>query len=89
MASLKLLTKTTIWSSHSAALVILGLSLILRNYKHIIEYEKDKALHKTPFYMASSIMDLQCITKVNKVVSHTASKVVGLVEVAMRTISLH
>ncbi|KAG2343753.1 hypothetical protein BDR05DRAFT_947869 [Suillus weaverae] len=57
--------------------------------ENLHEYEEDEALPGTPFYLGSSIMDLQCMTKVDKVVSHTASEVVGLIEVAMRTTSLH
>ncbi|KAG1883236.1 hypothetical protein F4604DRAFT_1677596 [Suillus subluteus] len=88
-ASLKLLTKAPIRSSYSATLVVLGLGLILRDCKHVIEYEEDEALPGTPFYLASSIMDLQCMLQVDSIVSYTASEVVGLIEIAMNASSRH
>ncbi|KAG1873079.1 hypothetical protein F4604DRAFT_1681149 [Suillus subluteus] len=88
-ASLKLLTKAPIRSSYSATLVVLGLGLILRDCKRVIEYEEDEALPGTPFYLASSIMDLQCMLQVDSIVSYTASEVVGLIEIAMNASSHH
>ncbi|KAG1794445.1 uncharacterized protein HD556DRAFT_1443011 [Suillus plorans] len=87
MASLELLTNASIRSSHSAALVVLGLGLILRDCKRVIEYEEEEALPGTPSYLASSIMDLQCMIKVDSAISHTASSIVGLIELAMKATS--
>ncbi|KAG2050551.1 hypothetical protein BDR06DRAFT_1064676 [Suillus hirtellus] len=87
MASLELLTKAPIRSSDSAALVVLGLGLILRDCKRVIEYEEDEALPGTPSYLASSIMDLQCMIKVDRAISDAASSIVGLIELAMKATS--
>ncbi|KAG1819994.1 hypothetical protein EV424DRAFT_1347324 [Suillus variegatus] len=87
MASLELLTNASIRSSHSAALVVLGLGLILRDCKRVIEYEEEEALPGTPSYLASLIMDLQCMIKVDSAISHTASSIVGLIELAMKATS--
>ncbi|KAG2046526.1 hypothetical protein BDR06DRAFT_977442 [Suillus hirtellus] len=87
MASLELLMKAPIRSSDSAALVVLGLGLILRDCKRVIEYEEDEALPGTPSYLASSIMDLQYMIKVDRAISDAASSIVGLIELAMKVTS--
>ncbi|KAG1743577.1 uncharacterized protein EDB91DRAFT_1247077 [Suillus paluster] len=64
MASMQMLIKTPIMSSYLAALVVLGLGLILRDCKRIIEYEEDEAPPDTPSYLAGSFLDLQCLIEV-------------------------
>ncbi|KAG1801990.1 uncharacterized protein BJ212DRAFT_1304913 [Suillus subaureus] len=89
MASLELMRKAPIQSVYSAALVVLGLGMILRDCKRVIEYEEDEAPPGTPSYLASSNLDLQCIIKVDDAISHMVCKVVGLIEVAMKAASGH
>ncbi|KAG2137106.1 uncharacterized protein EDB93DRAFT_1253722 [Suillus bovinus] len=87
MASLEVLTQAPIRSSSSGALVVLGLGLILRDCKRVIEYEEDEAPPGTPIYLASSIMDLQCMIKVDNAIRHTLCAIVGLIELAMKATS--
>ncbi|KAG1887756.1 hypothetical protein F4604DRAFT_1674924 [Suillus subluteus] len=87
MASLEVLTQAPIRSSSSGALVVLGLGLILRDCKQVIKYEEDEAPPGTPIYLASSIMDLQCMIKVDNTIRHTLCAIVGLIELAMKATS--
>ncbi|KAG2062909.1 hypothetical protein BDR04DRAFT_1164491 [Suillus decipiens] len=89
MASLELMKKAPIQSAYSAALVVLGLGMILRDCKHVIEYEEDEAPPGTPSCLASSNLDLQCIIMVDDAISHMACQVVGLIKVAMKAASGH
>ncbi|KAG1837483.1 hypothetical protein F4604DRAFT_1692201 [Suillus subluteus] len=73
-----------IQSAYSAVLVVLGLGLLLRDCKRIMEYEEDEAHPDAPYYLPISVLDLQIILKVNSTISHVAGTVVGLIELAMR-----
>ncbi|KAG2125352.1 uncharacterized protein EDB93DRAFT_1110245 [Suillus bovinus] len=52
-----------------------------------LEYEEDEAPPGTPIYLASSIMDLQCMIKVDNAIRHTLCAIVGLIELAMKATS--
>ncbi|KAG1830728.1 hypothetical protein DFJ58DRAFT_848381 [Suillus subalutaceus] len=84
IGSLDLLTEAPIQSAYSAALVVLGLGLLLRDCKRVMEYEEDEAHPDAPYYLPISVLDLQIILKVDSAISHVTGTVVGLIELAMR-----
>lgn len=84
ISSLDMLKEAPIQSAYSAALVVLGLGLLLRDCKRVMEYEEDEAHPDTPSYLAISVLDLQSILKVDGAISHVAGTVVGLIELTMR-----
>ncbi|KAG1850129.1 hypothetical protein F4604DRAFT_1687212 [Suillus subluteus] len=84
IGSLDLLTEAPIQSAYSAAIVVLGLRLLLRDCKHVMEYEEDEAHPDALYYLPISVLDLQIILKVDSAISHVAGTVVGLIELAMR-----
>ncbi|KAG1866759.1 hypothetical protein F4604DRAFT_1928056 [Suillus subluteus] len=84
IGSLDLLTEAPIQSAYSAALVVLGLGLLLRDCKCVMEYKEDEAHPDAPYYLPISVLDLQIILKVESAISHIAGTVVGLIELAMR-----
>ncbi|KAG0702161.1 hypothetical protein DFH29DRAFT_875337 [Suillus ampliporus] len=82
--SLMMLINAPMVTTYSAGLVILGLGLLLRDCKCIMEYEEDEALHDTPSYLASSFCDITCMVKVDRAVCDVKSRIMGLIEVASK-----
>jgi hypothetical protein len=82
-AGLKMLMNAPLTSADSAMLVVLGLGLLLRDCKHAMEYEEDEAASDAPSYLANSVLNIACITKVDSAGRHVLCRVVGLIEAAM------
>jgi hypothetical protein len=85
MAGLKLLGNAPVVTAYSAIRAVLGLGLMLRDCKRVIEYEEDEALPGTPSYLANSFLDLECMTKVDAARADLKCTIVGLIENATRS----
>jgi hypothetical protein len=72
IGSLDMLTEAPSQSAYSAALVVLGLGLLLRDSKCVMEYEEEEADPDTPSYLSGSVLDLQFILKIDSAISHVA-----------------
>lgn len=81
-AALKMLKNAPLTSADSAMLVVLGLGLLLRDCKHAMEYEEEEATSDTPSYLANSVLNVSCISKVDSIGRHVLGEVVGLIEAA-------
>lgn len=83
MGCLKMLGNAPVVTADSAILAVLGIGLMLRDCKRVIEYEEDEALPDTPSYLANSFMDLNCMIKLEGHRANLLCTIVGLIEVAM------
>ncbi|KAG1798094.1 uncharacterized protein HD556DRAFT_1463521 [Suillus plorans] len=80
MASLNKLQTCPISGPSSAMPVILGIGLLYRESKRVIEYEEDEADPNTPFYLPHSAIDLQFLVALDEAVREVLFSVVGQIE---------
>ncbi|KAG2112713.1 uncharacterized protein F5147DRAFT_771253 [Suillus discolor] len=83
-ASLKKLRTANISNATSAISVVLGLGMLFRECKRVIEYEEDEAPLDTPAYLANFVFDLSFLHLLEGAVSDVLSSVVGIIELQMR-----
>ncbi|KAG1818403.1 hypothetical protein EV424DRAFT_1347668 [Suillus variegatus] len=83
-ASLKKLRTANISNATSAISVVLGLGMLFRECKRVIEYEEDEAPLDTSAYLANFVFDLSFLHLLEGVVSDVLSSVVGIIELQMR-----
>ncbi|KAG1846293.1 hypothetical protein F4604DRAFT_1688437 [Suillus subluteus] len=79
-ASLETLQTFPISGAPSAMPVVLGIELLYRESKQVIEYEEDEADPNTPFYLPSSALDLQFLVALDDAVREVLATVVGHIE---------
>ncbi|KAG1729106.1 uncharacterized protein EDB91DRAFT_1253201 [Suillus paluster] len=60
--------------------VILGIGLLYRESKRVIEYEEDEADPNTPFYLPGSAFDLEVLVSLDQVVRQVLATVVEHIE---------
>ncbi|KAG1786054.1 uncharacterized protein HD556DRAFT_1450035 [Suillus plorans] len=58
---LQIIKSTRISASASAMRVALGLGMLLRECKRVIEYEADEAAPDIPSYISTSVLDIKCL----------------------------
>ncbi|KAG1901604.1 uncharacterized protein F5891DRAFT_979420 [Suillus fuscotomentosus] len=58
---LQIIKSTRISASASAMRVALGLGMLLRECKCVIEYEADEAASDIPSYISTSVLDIKCL----------------------------
>ncbi|KAG2090189.1 uncharacterized protein F5147DRAFT_780365 [Suillus discolor] len=80
MASLNKLQTCPISGPPSAMPVVLGIGLLYRESKRVIEYEEDEADPNTPFYLPHSAIDLQFLATLDDAVREVLCSVVGHIE---------
>ncbi|KAG1721765.1 hypothetical protein EDD22DRAFT_854317 [Suillus occidentalis] len=80
MASLKMLETSPISGAPSVMPVVLGLGLLHRESKRVMEYEEDEAHPNTPFYLPGSAFDLQFLVALDGAVKTVFCKVVENIE---------
>ncbi|KAG1805170.1 uncharacterized protein BJ212DRAFT_1304134 [Suillus subaureus] len=78
--SLDKLQACPISGAASAMPVILGIGLLYRESKHVIEYEEDEADPNMPFYLPYSAFDLEFLVSLDQVVSQVKCTVVEHIE---------
>ncbi|KAG1831093.1 hypothetical protein EV424DRAFT_1343218 [Suillus variegatus] len=64
----------------SAMPVVLGIGLLYRQSKHVIEYEEDEADPNTPFYLPHSAIDLQFLVALDEAVQEVLFSVIGQIK---------
>ncbi|KAG1732520.1 hypothetical protein EDB19DRAFT_1912033 [Suillus lakei] len=79
-ASLDKLRTSPISGAAFAMPVILGIGLLYRESKHVIEFEEDEADPNMPFYLPGSAFDLQFLVSLNHVVQQVLCIVVEHIE---------
>ncbi|KAG2117573.1 hypothetical protein DEU56DRAFT_919030 [Suillus clintonianus] len=79
-ASLEKLRTSPISGAASAMPVILGIGLLYRESKRVIEYEEDEADPNTPFYLPGSAFDLEVLVSLDQVVRQVLATVVEHIE---------
>ncbi|KAG1895264.1 uncharacterized protein F5891DRAFT_1194321 [Suillus fuscotomentosus] len=79
-ASLNKLQTCPISGPSSAMPVVLGIGLLYRESKHVIEYEEDEANPNTPFYLPHSAIDLQFLVALDEAVQEVLCSVVSQIE---------
>ncbi|KAG2068005.1 hypothetical protein BDR04DRAFT_1120050 [Suillus decipiens] len=80
VASLNKLQTCPISGLPSAMPVVLGIGLLYRESKHIIEYDEDEAGPNTPFYLPHSVIDLQFLVSLDNAVWEVLLAVVEHIE---------
>ncbi|KAG2072048.1 hypothetical protein BDR04DRAFT_1117272 [Suillus decipiens] len=80
LASLNKLQTYPISGLPSAMPVVLGIGLLYRESKHVIEYEEDEAGPNTPFYLPHSVIDLQFLVSLDNAVQEVLLAVVEHIE---------
>ncbi|KAG0703423.1 hypothetical protein DFH29DRAFT_998562 [Suillus ampliporus] len=84
VASLNTLQTCPISGSPSVMPVVLGIGLLYRESKRVIEYEEDEADPNTPSYLPHSIFDLQFLVALDNAVREVLFSVVGHIERLMK-----
>ncbi|KAG1747838.1 uncharacterized protein EDB91DRAFT_1079544 [Suillus paluster] len=79
-ASWDKLRTSPILGAASAMPVILGIGLLYRESKRVIEFEEDEADPNTPFYLPGSAFDLQFLVSLDHVVQEVLCTVVEHIE---------
>ncbi|KAG1840119.1 hypothetical protein C8R48DRAFT_679662 [Suillus tomentosus] len=79
-ASLNKLQTCPISGPSSAMPVVLGIGLLYRESKRVIEYGEDEADPNTPFYLPHSAIDLQFLVALDEAVQEVLCSVVGQIE---------
>jgi hypothetical protein len=80
VASLKKLKTFPISGAPSAMPVVLGIGLLYRESKRVIEYEEDEADPNTPFYLPGSAFDLNFLVSLDDAVREVLQTIVGHIE---------
>ena len=61
--------------------VVLGLGLLLRDFKRVLEYEEDEASpDSTPSYIPGSMMNLEFSITVNAAIQEVFQQITGLID---------
>ncbi|KAG2746214.1 hypothetical protein P692DRAFT_20820027 [Suillus brevipes Sb2] len=60
--------------------VVLGISLLYRESKQVIEYEEDETNADTPFYLPNSTFDLNFLVSLDDAVREVLHTIVGHIE---------
>ncbi|KAG1863662.1 hypothetical protein F4604DRAFT_1929062 [Suillus subluteus] len=79
-ASLNKLRTFVISGAPSAMPVVLGIGLLYRESKRVIEFEEDEAASNTPSYLPGSVFDLQFLVALDHTVQEVLSKIVEHIE---------
>ncbi|KAG2107465.1 uncharacterized protein F5147DRAFT_653327 [Suillus discolor] len=75
---LQLVKSTKVSSFASAMRVALGLGMLVRECKRVIEYEADEATPDIPSYISTSVLDIKCLDLILETVSTARGEVVRL-----------
>jgi len=74
------LQNVLITDAASAMPVVLGLGLLLRDFKRVLEYEEDEAGPDTPSYIQGSMMNLVFSIAVDAAIQEVFQQVTGLID---------
>ncbi|KAG2051656.1 hypothetical protein BDR06DRAFT_1060478 [Suillus hirtellus] len=78
---LQLVKSTKVFSFASVMQVALGLRMLVRECKQVIEYEADEATPDTPSYISTLVLDIKCLDLVLETISTARGGVVHLSKV--------